>query len=125
MKLREKDSLQYAGVCLDTDAVFVACSEGKVVAFAADTVKPTGRTAAGIIAKRLGKGVASSALALSHALFAVQVNLSQWQPADCNHSAVMPGRIGSDLAAGSSLLSAALTTTGFDIHQVSLSVQQP
>jgi DNA gyrase/topoisomerase IV subunit A len=59
MKLREKDSLCYASTCEDMDAIVVACSEGKVVMFAASEVRQSGRSAAGVIAKKLGKGVLS------------------------------------------------------------------
>lgn len=57
MTMRGGDSLTFAGTCNDEDAIVVACSAGKVAIFPASEVRLVSRTAAGVIAKRLHKGV--------------------------------------------------------------------
>jgi DNA gyrase/topoisomerase IV subunit A len=56
LKLAASDELCHAATCDDGDAVVVACSAGKLVAFPADSVPQQTRTAAGVIAKKLVKG---------------------------------------------------------------------
>ena len=56
MTMKEDDSIFHAATCSDEDAIVVACSEGKVVAFDAGLVREASRHTAGVIAKKLGKG---------------------------------------------------------------------
>jgi DNA gyrase/topoisomerase IV subunit A len=62
MSMRDGDSLTFAGTCSDDDAIVVACSGGKVATFLASAVREMARTAAGVRAKRLGKGTPRSML---------------------------------------------------------------
>lgn len=56
MTMKEGDSICYAATCSEEDAIVVACTAGKVVAFDAGLVREASRHTAGVIAKKLGKG---------------------------------------------------------------------
>jgi DNA gyrase/topoisomerase IV subunit A len=57
LKLKQGDSLCFASLCSDDDAIVVACSEGKVIMMPAGQLPKQARTASGVIAKKLSKGV--------------------------------------------------------------------
>lgn len=57
MGLMKGDSICFASVCQDGDAVMVACSQGKVATFPVDEIRVSGRTASGVRGKKLAQGV--------------------------------------------------------------------
>eukprot|EP00892_Ulva_mutabilis_P010799 jgi/Ulvmu1/8091/UM004_0330.1 len=68
MGLAEGDSICFASICEDRDAVMVACSEGKVATFPAAEIRVSSRTAAGVRGKKLAEGkcvVGASVLSMS------------------------------------------------------------
>lgn len=60
MGLAVGDSICFASVCKDDDAVMVACSDGKVATFPAAEIRVSSRTAAGVRGKKLAPGMRRS-----------------------------------------------------------------
>lgn len=65
MALNKSDAICFVSTCSDNDVIAAVCSEGKLTAFQADSIRLSSRTASGVAGKKVAKGVHAQA----HVLF--------------------------------------------------------